>query len=70
MKIPAYSLFYIQLDKALENVKSKLKSNRHTTQHIAQSLEYVENLYYLVESSPHLLSVVVSKLIDKNYAGQ
>ncbi|CAF1477371.1 unnamed protein product [Adineta steineri] len=64
-----YRRYLIELDEALQEVENLLKNDHYSLQYFAQPLEYIENLYHLVRSSPDLLYIVISKLIDKNYAG-
>ncbi|CAF1570694.1 unnamed protein product [Adineta steineri] len=64
-----YRRYLIELDEALQEVENLLKNDYYSLQYFAQPLEYIENLYHLVRSSPDLLYIVISKLIDKNYAG-
>ncbi|CAF1507479.1 unnamed protein product [Adineta ricciae] len=59
----------LQFDAVLQEIESLLQNN-YPLQYFAQPLGYIENVYHLVRLSPDLLSIVITKLIKKNYASR
>ncbi|CAM4803462.1 unnamed protein product [Rotaria magnacalcarata] len=63
-----YQKHFEEFDRTLREVTNVLPKNNYEWLYLAQPLEYVQHIYNLFQASPHLVSLLISKMIDNNYA--
>ncbi|CAF4617426.1 unnamed protein product [Rotaria socialis] len=68
MNIVKYQQYFKEFDRALEDIENILINSNYALLYLAQPLACIKHIYNLVQSSPHLLPIAISKLMDKNYA--
>ncbi|CAF3836217.1 unnamed protein product [Rotaria magnacalcarata] len=68
LNIVKYQQHFNEFDRALEDIKNILINSNYALLYLAQPLGCIKHIYNLVQSTPHLLPIAISKLMDKNYA--